>query len=140
MKKLKLLWRILKSVGADKILIGFLLFLLLAAYLFQILEPDIYTYGEGIWYSFNVVTTVGFGDYHAVTTLGRILTMVVGVYGILVVAFIPGILVSFYLEFMKIKEDQSIVAFMEKLERLDTLSKEELKELSEKIKKRKYKL
>lgn len=140
MKKLRLLWKIFKSVGADKIIVGFVLFILVVAYALKLIEPNITTFEDGIWYCFSVVTTIGFGDYYAVTTLGRGLTMVLGIYGLLVVGLIPGILVSYYLEFTKIKADTSIMNFLDKLEHLDQLDKNELKELSNKIKARKNKI
>lgn len=140
MKKIKLLWKIFRSVGADKIIVGFVLFLLCVAYALKLIEPNIYTFGDGIWYCFSVVTTIGFGDYVAVTTLGRSLTIFLGIYGLLVVGLIPGILVSYFLEFTKIKADTSVLNFLDQLEHLDQLDKQELKELSNKIKARKYKI
>lgn len=140
MKKLKLLWKILKSINAEQIVTGFLTFVLVAALAFTFIEPSIETYGDALWYCFTVVTTIGFGDLYAVTTLGRILTMVLGLYGIFIIALVPGILISFYTEFLKIKANESTVVFLEKLERLDELSKEELREISNKVKEKKYKL
>ena len=45
-----------------------------------------------------MVTTIGFGDFAAVTPLGRILTVILGMYGIVVVAVITSIIVNFYNE------------------------------------------
>lgn len=140
MKKLRLLWKILKSINAEKIVTGFLTFVLVVALAFTFIEPSIETYGDALWYCFTVVTTIGFGDLYAVTTLGRILTIVLGLYGIFIIALVPGILISFYTEFLKIKANESTVVFLEKLERLDELSKEELREISNKVKEKKYKL
>lgn len=62
MKKLKLLGRILRHTDADKIITGFLGFLLLCALAIWICESDIHTYREALWYCFTVVSTIGFGD------------------------------------------------------------------------------
>lgn len=140
MRKLKLLWSVFRSLNADKIIICFIFTLLLFSLLFSVIEPNIPTFGAGIWYSFSVITTTGFGDYVAVTTLGRILTIILGIISIFVVALIPGIVVSYFIEFKKIKRNQNKIEILDKLENLDKLSKSELKTISENIKKRKYKI
>ena len=43
-------------------------------------------------------TTIGFGDITAVSILGRILSVILGIYGIIVVALITSIIVNFYSE------------------------------------------
>lgn len=140
MKKLRLLWRILETTQASKIMLAFVMFVLASAFAFSTLEPGIQGFGEGLWYCFAVFTTIGFGDVIAATAAGRILTVILGLYGILVVALIPGVLVSYFMETSKMKADQSITEFLDKLEHLPELSKEELKELSEAVKKRRNKL
>ena len=140
MKKLRLLWKILKSVNADKIFVGFLCFILCIAVGIEFFEPNINTYMDALWYCFTVITTIGFGDIVVVTTIGRVLTVVLSLYGILVVALIPGIIVSYFMEFQKRNSDATTEMYLEKLENLDKLDKTELKELSELIKNRKYKL
>ena len=51
-----------------------------------------------LWYCFTVVTTIGFGDFYATTLIGRLVTVVLGIYGIIVVAVITSIIVNFYNE------------------------------------------
>lgn len=140
MKKLRLLWRVFKTTDADKILIGFFGFVLLSAMIFVFVEPEIERYGDGIWYTFAVFTTIGFGDVVAVTPVGRILTILLGLYGIIIVALIPGILVNYYTEVSRIKANSSVAQFLDKLERLPELSKEDLEKISSAVKKKRYKL
>ena len=47
---------------------------------------------------------------------------------------------SYFIEFNKIKSKESVVVFLDQLEHLETLSKEELRELSQKVKQRRYRL
>lgn len=133
MKRLRLLWHILKMTGAHKIMLGFVGFLFLSAAIFTILEPGITHYGDGIWYCFAVFTTIGFGDMVAVTTLGRLLTILLGLYGLFIVALIPGIVVNYFTEISKRSLNQSIVDILDQLEHLPDLSKEELEQLSASI-------
>lgn len=48
MKKLKLLWRILQTTQADKIMLGFFGFIVLCAFAFQIIEPGFTSFGDGL--------------------------------------------------------------------------------------------
>ena len=61
MKKLRILWGILKRTRADHILLGFILFLLADAAVIRLVEPDIHRYGDALWYCYAVISTAGFG-------------------------------------------------------------------------------
>lgn len=63
-----------------------------------------------------------------------------GLYGVIVLAIIPGIVVTYYMEMVNFKNGDSGEAFMYKLEHLEELSKAELEEISGKVKSRKFKL
>lgn len=79
-------------------------------------------------------TTIGFGDLYAVTRIGRLITVLVSIYCIIVTAMIPGVVVSYYMEYLKLREKETISLFFEKLEHLPELSPDELVQLSERVK------
>lgn len=133
MKTWRRCYRILKRTGTLQIFMGFLVFLCAASVVLAFVEPDIHTFREGLWYCFVSATTIGFGDICAVTAIGRVVTVMVGLYGILMTAMVPGVVVSYYMEYLRARERETISVFLEKLERLPELSKEELSDLSEKI-------
>lgn len=134
MKKLRRIIMILKRTGTLKMLVSFIVFYCAASTVVWLFEPNVNTIGDGFWYCFVASTTIGFGDIVALTYLGRIITVLVSVYGIVVTAMIPGVVVSYYMEFLKIKEKETVSLFLERLEHLNELSREELTELSGKIK------
>ncbi len=134
MRKYRLLWNILKRTNALGLIGGYLVILLIASILILIFEPNITTFGDSLWYCFAVLTTIGFGDFCAVTLAGRITSVVLSVYSILIIAIIPGIITSYYLEALKIKRNESTEKFLNDLEHLPELSKEELADISEKVK------
>ena len=135
MKAFKRLVFILRSTKVLRFFWWFLLVLLVVAVILRFIEPQIEMIGDGFWFLYAAATTIGFGDLCVVTPLGRILTILVSMMGILVVAMIPGVVVSYYTEFIRRHQEETVSVFMEKLEHLPELSKEELAELSEKIKK-----
>ena len=134
-RKFKRFVSILKHTGMIQMLSSFLICLSIVAFLLFLWEPGIKTIGDGFWYCFVASTTIGFGDICVTTVLGKIITVLLSVYGILTASMIPGVVVTYYTESLKARESETITAFMEKLERLPELSKEELEEMSQRVKK-----
>ena len=127
-------YRILKRTGMLHVFSSFLLFLAGASAILAVIEPGIVTWGDGIWYCFVSATTIGFGDICVTTRIGRIITILVSVYGILMTAMVPGVVVNYYMEYLEIRKKETVSLFFEKLEKLPELSQEELAELSKQIK------
>lgn len=134
MQKSKMIWKILKRTGADKLLCGYISIFTAISIVLVLIEPNIHSFGDSVWFCFSVMTTIGFGDLTAVTTIGRILVIFLSIYSILIIAIIPGILTSYYIESTRLRADESVEKFLYDLERLPELSKKELTELSEKVK------
>lgn len=96
--KFKVLFKIIVRTFALEVILGLFTLIIAFSLVFMYCEENITNFADGLWYSFAVVTTIGFGDYTAVTPIGRILTVVLGLYGIVVVAVITSIIVNFYNE------------------------------------------
>ena len=97
--------KIVRKTYAAEILFGIVLLIVAFSLVFPYLEEGIATFNDALWYCFAIVTTIGFGDFSAVTPLGRILSVILGIYGIIVVALITSIIVNFYGE-MKSNDDE----------------------------------
>ena len=96
--KVKVLFKIILRTYALEVILGLFTMMVVASILLTLYEDTITTFPDALWYSFAVVTTIGFGDFAAQTPIGRILTVMLGVYGIIVVAVITSIIVNFYNE------------------------------------------
>ena len=131
---LKRIWKLLKHTGTIKIFFLYLIVLGIGGFVLRFIEPQVHGIFEGFYFCFVASTTIGFGDIVPVTILGRVITMVVTLLGILTVAMVPGVVVAYYTEYLKLQEKETISTFLEKLERLPEMNKEELTELSEKVK------
>lgn len=125
---------LLKRTGMYKMFVGFFGSYFVLSFVLFLVEPDIHSYGDGLWFCFVSFTTIGFGDITATTVIGRICVIFITVYAVVVTAMVPGVVVSYYLEFLKIKENETISTFLEKLENLSALSKDELDDLSARVK------
>ena len=130
----RLLLQTFKITGASKVFGGYLCLFLLAAGLLTIIEPAIQNYWDGLWFSFAVATTVGFGDYTAVTLVGRIVTVILSIYSIAVVAIFTALITSFFMNVAKMQTSESAAAFLDDMMHLTELSKEELQAVSDKVK------
>ena len=96
--KFRVLFKIILNTFSLEILFGLLTMIVFFSIVFMKVEPNINTFPEALWYCFAIVTTIGFGDYTAVTGVGRILSVILGLYGLVVVAVITSIVVNFYNE------------------------------------------
>lgn len=96
--KISILKRIIRKTFALEILFGMLLLIVAISIVLPGFEPGIESFSDGLWYCFAIVTTIGFGDFTAVSGIGRLLSVILGIYGIIVVSLITSIIVNFYSE------------------------------------------
>lgn len=96
--KLDVVIKIIRKSLVKEIVLGLLILVILCSVYFTLVEPNLTSYVDALWYSFAVITTIGFGDIYVTTTLGRILSVILGISGIVVVALFTSFIVNFYNE------------------------------------------
>ena len=99
---------------ALEILLGLAALIVVASLILTHVEPSMTNFPDALWYCFAVVTTIGFGDFYAVTPVGRIVTVMLGIYGIIVVAVITSIIVNFYNETYGKRDAQEVKKLKDK--------------------------
>ncbi|MBR5110127.1 MAG: two pore domain potassium channel family protein [Clostridia bacterium] len=99
--RLDILRDVVKKTYATEILFGLVLLILSFSWVLVYMDPSFSTYSDALWYCFAVVTTIGFGDLTATSFVGRILSVILGMYGIIVVALVTSVIVNFYGEMKK---------------------------------------
>lgn len=107
---------IIKKTYTIEILYGLLTLIVATSIMLMVFESGFENYGDALWYCFMVVTTIGFGDFTVTTIVGRLLSVVLGIYGIIVVALITSIIVNFYNESSKEKGDEQITEMVKELD------------------------
>ena len=70
-----------------------------------------------------------------VTVISKALSLLVTIYSSLVIAIVTGVVVNFYTEITELSKKETLTAFMDRLEHLDSMSKDELREISRQVKK-----
>ncbi len=132
--QMSILIRSLKLVHFDKILAVYLVFYFIFSLFIWYCDPDIEDLSDALWFTFQTVTTIGYGDLQATSVLGRILTVILAIYSIAVVAIFTGIIAGFYVEVVKAKGNEEVLNFLAILERLPEMDHDELVRMSERAK------
>ena len=97
--KLGILRNVIRKTFAGEILFGMFMLIISFSMVFTSMEPNTFpTYLDALWYCFAVVTTIGFGDFAAVGVIARIGSVILGIYGLIVVAVITSVIINFYNE------------------------------------------
>lgn len=96
MKKHRRLWHIIRTTKVIEEVVGLFVLMVIVSLVLSRIEPGITNFEDALWFSFSVVTTIGFGDIVVVTLVGRLLTMLLGLYGIFLVAIITSVVVNYY--------------------------------------------
>ena len=96
-------------------------------FLFYISEPQIKSFGDGMWLALVTITTVGYGDIELSTTVGRFVASALMLLGMGLIASLTAIIsVKFIQNFVDHHTNDDV------LEKLDEMQKD-LDELKKKI-------
>ena len=104
--KLRGLLKIIRNTYVIEIIYGLLVLMVSFSFYFMLMEENIKNFGDAMWFSFSLVTTIGLGDLTAVTPAGRVLGVILGIYGLIVVASFTSVFVNFYNESKSSKKDE----------------------------------
>jgi len=105
-------------------------------YIFYIAEPDIKTFGDGIWWALVTVTTVGYGDITPATTLGRFVAGTLMFFGLGLIATVTAIVsAKFVQNYVDHHTNDDVLEKLQELEseieKLKALEEDELEKLDD---------
>lgn len=132
--KFRMIGKVIRYSGLYYALLVFLVVFIAAAVILYFVEPAIGGLGDSLWFLYEVVATIGLGDYTCVTAVGRVIVVIVSILSIFMIAVLTAAVVSFCQEMMRMQREETISQFLIKLENLDKLEKDELAEISESVK------
>ena len=134
MNKLKTLVEILRQAGFAPITCVFLFVFAVCSIVVWLADPETNSLGDGMWFSFQAVSTIGFGDILAAGPVARVVTVVLSIVSIFYIALVTGVAVSYCNEMLKMRQEGTLAHFMDELEHLPEKTPEELVHLSEGVK------
>ena len=94
-------------------------------YIFYLAEPQIKTFGDGIWWALVTITTVGYGDITPLTTSGRVVAGTLMLFGLGLIATVTAIVSAKFIQ--NYVDHHTNDDILEKLEELE----EEIEKLEE---------
>ncbi len=135
MKNLDLFAIILRQTKTVHFLVSFVVVFTVLILLIWLVDPNIKTLSDAIWFGFMLVTTTGFGDLTVSSLAGRMLAVILGLYGILAIGFITGVGASWLFEKVRENGSGSVASMVYQLEHLDELSDAQISKLSDQLRK-----
>lgn len=100
-KSISIIIEVFKKQKESLIVVGALAvgYILVAALVVISVEPETFpTFFDAVYWATVSLTTVGYGDIYAVSTAGKIITMISSVFGIAIVALPAGIITAGYMD------------------------------------------
>ncbi len=125
-----LLETIFNSRRLRTILAALIFFIGAFGYLFYASEPQVETFGDGIWWALVTITTVGYGDITPLTTLGRVVAGLLMLLGLGLIATITAIVSAKFIQ--NYVDSHTNDDVLEKLEELET-EIEKIEELEDNV-------
>ena len=125
-----LLVTIFNSRRLRTILAALIFFIGAFGYLFYASEPQVETFGDGIWWALVTITTVGYGDITPLTTLGRVVAGFLMLLGLGLIATITAIVSAKFIQ--NYVDSHTNDDVLEKLEELET-EIEKIEELEDNV-------
>ena len=132
--KFRAVWPVIRAAGLVPWTMMFVILFLAVTLIVDVSEPGMDGLGNTAWLMFQVVTTIGLGDFTPVSIVGRVATVILSTYSVLFLALVTGAVVSYCQERLKAHQNESAAHFIDQLEHLPELSHEELVDLSDKVK------
>ena len=130
-----LIWRSYKLVHFDEMFMTYLVAYLIVSVIVWLLDPDVKGLSDGLWFTFQTGTTIGYGDLIVNNPVARFVTVLFSIYSLAMVAIFTGILAGYFVEIIKLEAKDSAMKFLLDLERLPEMSHDELVDLSNRVKK-----
>lgn len=132
---------ILKTNGLIYVMLATVIIIFLGALGIMIVEPDIGTFGDSLWWSVVTTTTVGYGDISPKSFGGRIIACLLMLVGIGFLGMITGSIATYFVsrlsesERKKVKSigDEQIDYIKRRLDNIGDLKEDDIRSLNELI-------
>ena len=133
LRNARMLGNILRHTGFAHITAIFGVLFLFCSLMVWLADPGCLTFGDGMWFSFEAVSTIGFGDIEAAGPIARAATVVLSIFSVFYIALITGVVVNYCSNLIKARQKDTLANFVDSLEHLEEKTPEELAELSARV-------
>lgn len=120
-------FQIMQTNGLDKILTFTLVTIFLGAAAIYMLEPEIGSLADGLWWAIVTTTTVGYGDISPKTGFGRMVAVVLMFVGIGTIGMITGSIATYFLSKKETVLPNGVKHIQDELNRFHELDEADLR-------------
>ncbi|MFG6146720.1 potassium channel family protein [Halobacillus sp. B23F22_1] len=128
-QNLKPFFKILRTNGLDRVFTLSFLLIFGAAVIIKIVEPEIESFSDGVWWSIVTATTVGYGDISPDTMVGRLIAVILMLIGIGLIGMLTGAITTFFVKEQK-SQHPTVSFIRHQLSRYEDLTLDEMKQLA----------
>ncbi|WP_078596101.1 potassium channel family protein [Evansella clarkii] len=125
----KPLLEILRTNNLDKVILGLFVFIFVLSIPVQYFEPEIETYMDAVWWAIVTSTTVGYGDLSPETIIGRMIAVVLMIFGIGLLGLVTSAVATYFLQKGSESTNSTITYIKGEVDRLEELTDEEIDRL-----------
>ena len=119
LRNARMLGNILRHTGFARVTVIFGALFLFCSLMVWLADPGCLTFGDGMWFSFEAVSTIGFGDIEAAGPIARAATVVLSIFSIFYIALITGVVVNYCSNLIKARQKDTLANFVDSLEHLE---------------------
>lgn len=127
------LYAILRTNHLDRMILATVILIFGSSLVIYQIEDTIPSYADGVWWAVVTATTVGYGDLSPETTIGRLIAVILMIFGIGLLGTVTSAVAAF---FMNKKEtarqeetDEAIMYLKRNLDQIAELSNEEIERM-----------
>lgn len=124
---------VVRHSGLGPLTVVFLVLFFGCSLVVWLADPSQKSLGDGMWFCFQVVSTIGFGDVEATLGAARAVSVVLSVFSIFYIAIVTGVVVSYVTETLKVNRGDMLAKFADSLQRVDKMTPEELSEFAQSV-------
>lgn len=132
------LWRVTRNVrrvlntnGLAYVLMATSAFIVVGAAAIHIVEPDLGSYGDALWWAVVTATTVGYGDLSPSEPLGRVIAFCLMMVGIGTIGMITGSIATYFIRRKNEVLDPDVEYVRERLSSWTDLSADQRQQLAQ---------
>ncbi|WP_231686768.1 potassium channel family protein [Bacillus sp. JCM 19034] len=126
---LKPFFEIIRTNGLYKVMTFTAILIFVSAIPIKSLEQSIENYADALWWSIVTATTVGYGDISPETNIGRVIALILMLFGIGLLGMITGSIATYFINGQS-KENPTIEFIKSELSRYEELNEEEISRLT----------
>ncbi|TWT07562.1 two pore domain potassium channel family protein [Planococcus sp. CPCC 101016] len=118
----KPVYQVLRTNGLDKLLVVTTVLLFLVPIPIIMVEPDINTFSDALWWAVVTTTTVGYGDISPATPIGRFLAVLLMIIGIGIIGTFTSSISAYFTSKKEPTQQELVITVIEAINKMETIS------------------